>query len=183
MTILIGISGSLRSGSFNSGLLRAAVEAVPDGVALEIGSIKGIPAYDGDVETADGLPPAVTTLKEQIVAADGLLIVTPEYNNSIPGVLKNTIDWLSRPVDDIPRVFGGRPVALMGASVGPAGTALSQVAWLPVLRFLGARPWFGQRMMVGGAGGAFDASGELTDDAVRERLGQFIAGFAEFVAG
>jgi NAD(P)H-dependent FMN reductase len=137
MTTIVGLSGSLRAGSFNSALLRAAANALPAGTALEIASIKEIPLYDGDVEAAHGLPEAVTRLKERIVAADGLLLVTPEYNNSIPGVFKNAIDWLSRPPPDIARVFGGRPVGVIGASPGRFGTLLSQAAWLPVLKTLG----------------------------------------------
>src|SRR3954447_25576888 len=115
---LIGVSGSLRQGSFNSALLRAAGELMPPGAELVIGRIDAIPLYNGDVETAQGIPEAVSTLKEAIAGADGLLLATPEYNNSIPGVFKNTIDWLSRPPSDIKRVFGGKPVALMGASPG-----------------------------------------------------------------
>src|SRR5713101_8560691 len=125
MPRIIGLSGSLRRGSFNSMLLRAAVEAAPAGTTIEVATIRGIPLYDGDLEAESGLPEAVTRLKEQIAGSDGLLLVTPEYNNSIPGVLKNTIDWLSRPSSDIRIVFGGKPVALMGASPGPFGTILS----------------------------------------------------------
>ena len=94
------------------------------------------------------MPAAVAKLKEQVAAADGLLLVTPEYNNSIPGVFKNAIDWLSRPAADIPRVFGGRKVAVIGASPGGFGTILSQTAWLPVLKTLGTNPWFGGRLLV-----------------------------------
>ena len=104
MANIIGVCGSLRRGSFNLMLLRAAVEAVPAGSSIQIESIRDIPLYDGDVEAEQGIPPAVQQLKARIEAADGLLIVTPEYNNSIPGVFKNTIDWLSRPPADIPRV-------------------------------------------------------------------------------
>src|SRR6202165_3051619 len=104
MTKIVGIAGSLRAASFNAALLRAAAGLMPPGSSLEIASIKGIPLYDGDVEANEGIPQAVAALKEQIAAADGLLLVTPEYNNSMPGVFKNTIDWLSRPASDIPRV-------------------------------------------------------------------------------
>src|SRR5690242_6183263 len=97
MTTIIGISGSLRTKSLNSSLLRAAAKAMPQGAKLEIATIKGIPLYDGDVEEAQGVPDVVTKLKDRIAAADGLLLVTPEYNNAIPGVFKNAIDWLSRP--------------------------------------------------------------------------------------
>lgn len=100
MTTIIGIAGSLRTGSLNAALLRAAVTLMPPGTRLDIASIKGIPLYDGDVEDHEGIPPTVTALKDQIAAADGLLLVTPEYNNAMPGVFKNAIDWLSRPPAD-----------------------------------------------------------------------------------
>lgn len=182
MTTLIGISGSLRKASFNSALLRAAAAMAPAGVDLTIGTIAGIPLYNGDIEADEGLPQPVMALKDAIAKADGLLLVTPEYNNSIPGVFKNAVDWLTRPAGDIPRVFGGKPVALIGASPGNFGTILSQEAWLPVLRTLGTKPWFGGRLMVSRAGSVFDQAGNITDDAVKERLRQFVQGFADFVA-
>jgi NAD(P)H-dependent FMN reductase len=182
MTTILGISGSLRSGSYNSALLRASSDVMPAGATLEIGSIKGIPLYDGDVEAAQGLPATVERLKEQMVAADGVLLVTPEYNNSIPGVFKNAIDWLSRPPPDIPRVFGGRKFAVIGASPGGFGTILSQTAWLPVLKTLGTNPWFGARLQVSRAANVFAANGEIVDAKVREQLASFLAGFAEFCA-
>jgi chromate reductase, NAD(P)H dehydrogenase (quinone) len=180
MTKVLGISGSLRRGSYNSALLRAAVRLMPPEATLEIASIRGIPLFDGDVE-AQGIPAAVTQLKEAIVAADGVLLVTPEYNNSLPGVFKNTIDWLSRPASDAKRVFGGRRFAMIGASPGGFGTVLSQAAWLPVLRTLGTRPWFGARLMVARAGGVFDESGALKDPLVEEQLKQFLAGYVGFL--
>jgi NAD(P)H-dependent FMN reductase len=179
---IVGIAGSLRSGSFNAALLRAALEECPPGVSIEIESIRGIPLYDGDVEKAQGLPARVVELKDKIASADALLLVTPEYNNSIPGVFKNAIDWMSRPAADIDRVFGGRPVGLIGASPGRQGTVLSQTAWLQVFRALGLRPWFGQLLYVGGAGSVFDASGKLADEATRARLRKYLEGFAAFVA-
>jgi chromate reductase len=180
MATIVGLCGSLRRGSFNLMLLRAAVEAVPPGTSIEPESIREIPLYDGDLETEQGLPAAVQRLKERIAAADGLLIVTPEYNNSMPGVLKNAIDWLSRPAADIPRVFRGRPVAVIGATPGPGGTALSQAAWLPVLRTLGMRPWFEGRVLISGAGKVFDSEGRVADAATRDRIRAFIEGFAAF---
>jgi chromate reductase len=182
MAIIVGLSGSVRSHSYNSALLRAARDAAPDGTSVEIASIRDIPLYDGDVEATVGVPPAVEALKVRIAACDGLLLVTPEYNNSIPGVFKNAIDWLSRPATDIARVFRDRPVALMGATPGRGGTLLAQTAWLPVLRTLGMRPWFGPRLMISGAAHVFDEAGQLVDDQVRTQLVSFMAGFAEFVA-
>ena len=128
MVTVVGISGSLRKHSFNAGLLRAAAKAVPEGCTLVIESIKGIPLYDADVEETEGIPPVVSDLKERIVAADGLLMATPENNNSIPGVFKNAIDWLSRPPKDRQRVFGNLPIGLMGTTPGNFGTAFSQYA-------------------------------------------------------
>lgn len=182
MTRIIGIAGSLRARSLNAALLRAAAGFAPPGVAVEIESIKGIPLYDGDLEASSGLPVAVAGLKDRFAAADGLLLVTPEYNNSLPGVFKNAIDWLSRPDTDIRRVFGGKPVGIMGASPGRFGTLLSQSAWLPVLRTLGTRPWFGQSLYLGGAHKLFDASGNLVDEESRKRVQNYMQGFAEFVA-
>lgn len=179
---VVGIAGSLRSGSFNTALLRAAVEEAPPGVTIEVESIRGIPIYDGDAEAAEGLPPRVSELKERIATADALLLVTPEYNNSIPGPFKNAIDWLSRPASDIPRIFGGRPAGLIGASPGAFGTIQSQAAWLPVLRALGMRPWFGQLLYVGGAARVFDPAGRLADEAIRKRLRNYVHGFVEFAA-
>jgi len=182
MPTIVGLAGSLRKGSFNDALLRAAIELAPAGTTVEHASIRGIPLYDGDAEAASGIPKVVQDLKDRIAASDGLLLVTPEYNNSMPGVFKNAIDWLTRPANDIPRVFGDRPVAVAGATPGRAGTILAQAAWLPVLRTLGTRPWFGGRLMVSGAGKAFDADGKLVDEAVRKQVQDFIAGFARFVA-
>jgi len=177
---LIGISGSLRQGSFNTALLKAAVDLMPPGEPLTIASIRGIPLYDGDVE-AQGIPELVKSLKDTVAASSGVLLVTPEYNNSIPGVFKNAIDWLSRPAADIPRVFGGKPVALIGASPGGFGTILSQNAWLPVLRTLGTKPWFGGRLMVSRAEAVFDEQGKIKDDAVKKQLEKFLQGFIAFV--
>jgi NAD(P)H-dependent FMN reductase len=182
MVTIVGLSGSLRTGSFNGMLLRAAAALAPPEATVEIGSIRGIPLYDGDVEAGEGLPRSVQELKARIVAADGLLIVTPEYNNSMPGVLKNAIDWLSRPPADVPRVFGGRPVALIGATPGAGATNLGQAAWLPVLRTLGTAPWFGGRLGIAAAAKVFDDGGQIVDEAVRARLEAFMKGFAAFVA-
>jgi chromate reductase, NAD(P)H dehydrogenase (quinone) len=183
MASIIGIAGSLRKGSLNAALLRAAAELAPAGTEVEVASIAGIPLYDGDVERDRGIPDSVTELKNRIAGADGLLLATPEYNNSMPGVLKNAIDWLSRPPKDIPRVFGGKPVAIMGATPGMGGTRLAQSAWLPVLRTLGTRAWFGKQLYVARAAQAFDADGRLVDEKVRQLLSELMAGFAAFARG
>jgi len=181
MITVIGLSGSLRRGSYNSSLLRAAASLMPAGSVLRIESIAGIPLYDGDEESANGIPPVVARLKDAIAVADGLLLASPEYNNGIPGVAKNSIDWLSRPGSDIPRVFRGRPVALMGASPGGFGTLLAQNAWLPVFRTLGCNFWAGGRLLVSRAGSVIDANGEVTDGKTREDLRNFLAGFISYV--
>ena len=181
MTTILGISGSLRSRSFNTALLRAAQSGAGPDVKLEVITLHGIPLYDGDVEQRDGLPAAVSELKERVVTSDGVLLCTPEYNNGIPGVFKNAIDWLSRPADDIARVFGDRPFAVIGASPGGFGTILAQNAWLPVLRTLKVRYWSGGRLQVSRAHTLMDAEGELADEATRKQLGEFVRGFAGFI--
>ena len=181
MTTIIGISGSLRKGSFNAALLRAAIEVAPTGCTIEIGSIHGIPLYDGDVEAAEGVPIEVTELQDRIAAADGLLLTTPEYNNSMPGVLKNAIDWLTRPPNELQRVFHGKPVAVIGATPGGFGTVLSQTAWLPVMRTLNTKLFTGNRLMVSGANKVFNDTGQLIDDTVRERLTAYINDFVAFI--
>ena len=182
MIKIIGISGSLRKGSYNAGLLRAAAELAPENCTVEVNSIRGIPLYDADKEEAEGIPPVAAELKDRIAAADGLLLVTPEYNNSLPGVFKNAIDWLSRPPRDRGRVFGGRRVGMIGATPGNFGTAFSQTAWLPVLRTLGMRPWFDKQLYISGASQIFDPDGRLTDDKMRSRLKSYLDGFVEFLS-
>jgi NAD(P)H-dependent FMN reductase len=182
MVRILGISGSLRARSFNTALLHAAQALAGDDVQLEAATLHGIPLYDGDAEQRDGLPATVVALKERVVASDGVLLCTPEYNNGIPGVFKNAIDWLSRPADDIPRVFGDRPFAVIGASPGGFGTILAQNAWLPVLRTLRVRYWSGGRLQVSRAHTLMDAEANLADEATRKQLGEFVAGFARFIA-
>lgn len=181
MTKILGISGSLRVNSYNTALLRLAQSMAGAGMSIDIATLHGIPLYDGDTEQREGIPAAVRDLKDRVVACDGLLLVTPEYNNSIPGVFKNAIDWLSRPASDIPRVFGDRPVAVMGASQGGFGTILAQNGWLPVLRTLRARHWLGGRLLVSRAQQLVDETGSIQDEALRRNLDDFLRGFARFV--
>jgi len=178
---ILGLSGSLRRQSFNTALLLAAQSLGGDGIEIDRVTLHGIPLYDGDFEQEFGIPKSVEDLKARIMACDALLIATPEYNNSMPGVLKNAIDWLSRPPGDASRIFNNRPLAVIGASPSGFGTVLSQNAWLPVFRTLGCRQWAGDRLMVARADRIFDESGEMTDPKVREQLGEFVKGFANFV--
>lgn len=182
MVRLIGISGSLRQASLNTALLRVARDRMPESARLDIASIAEIPLYNADLEAEAGIPPAVRALQAQIRAADGVLIATPEYNHSIPGVVKNAIDWLSRGGRGEPRVLQGRAVALIGASPGLGGTRFSQTAWLPVLHTLGAQVFAGGEYYLAGAGQAFDADGGLADEKSRGLLDKFLAGFVAFVA-
>ena len=182
MTRVLGISGSLRAQSLNTGLLRAAQALAGDGLELEGATLHGIPLYDGDLEQREGTPAAVQSLKARILANEGVLLVTPEYNNGIPGVFKNAVDWLSRPTPGMPDVLRDRPVAVIGASPGGFGTILAQAHWLPVLRTLGMRHWNGGRLMVSRAQSVFAADGTLQDEGIRRQLGDFIQGFARFVA-
>lgn len=174
---VLGLSGSLRAGSYNTALLRAARALHPQ--TLHIGSIADIPLYNADVESA-GFPPSVLALQRQVAAADGVLLASPEYNNSVPGVLKNAIDWLSRPSGDMNNVFRDKPVAVIGASPGRLGTVSAQTAWLPVWRTLGACHWSGGRLLVSGANKLFSQNQELTDPETHKRLDKFIAGFIAF---
>src|SRR5690606_21254753 len=144
----IGITGSLRRESFNASLLRAAAELAPKETLVDVASIRGIPLYDGDLEQSEGIPDTVRALKDAIAESDGLLLVTPEYNQAIPGVLKSAIDWWTRAPKETRRVFGDKPVAIMGAPPGGGGTRMAQLAWLPILRTLGTRAWFGQQLYV-----------------------------------
>lgn len=182
MTRILGLSGSLRKASFNTGLLRAAAEVMPLGAELEVHTLHGVPLYDADLEASEGVPPAVATLKEALSQADGLLLVTPEYNNGMPGVFKNAIDWMSRPPGGL-GLFKAKPVAIIGASPGGFGTILSQDQWLTVMRTLNTQLWLEGRMMVSRAGSLYDPEGNLTDEETRKRLAEFMAGFVAFAKG
>ena len=177
---ILGISGSLREASYNSALLRAAQAMFPERV--KIARIDAFPLYNADLESA-GFPREVEEVKQQVAAAQGVLLVSPEYNNSLPGVLKNAIDWLSRPSGGIRNVFQDKPVAVTGASPGGFGTVMGQSAWLPVLRTLRARHWTGGRLMVSHVRDAFDDAGNLADDETRGRLESFVGDFVAYCDG
>ncbi|MDT8319651.1 MAG: NADPH-dependent FMN reductase [Xanthomonadales bacterium] len=178
MTRILGISGSLRKGSYNTALLRAACERFPG--LIEVASIRDIPLYDGDLEQV-GFPDSVQQLKDRLLQANGLLIASPEYNNSVPGVLKNAIDWLSRPSQGVDNAFRGKPVAVLGASPGHFGTILSQDAWLSVFRGLSAQHWMGRRLLVAAAAERFDEHGGLSDENLAGQLETFVSGFVDFI--
>ena len=180
MTRILGLSGSLRRNSYNTALLRAARDLHPE--AVRIASLRDIPLYNADLE-AEQFPAAVLSLQQQIAAADGVLVSSPEYNSSVPGVLKNAIDWLSRPSGGIRHIFRDKPIAVVGASSGGFGTISAQTAWLPVWRTLGARHWSGGRLLVSRAHERFAEDGALADQELRERLGAFLAGFISFCEG
>ncbi len=163
---VLGISGSLRRGSFNTAALREATRLAPAGMVIELADISEIPLYNEDIY-AQGFPPSVDRLREQIRAADALLIATPEYNYSVSGVLKNTIDWVSRPPE---QPFAGKPVALMGASAGRFGTARAQYHLRQSMVFLDMRPLNRPELMIASAQKLFDEQGNLTDEATREYL-------------
>jgi chromate reductase len=176
---LVGFAGSLRAGSYNRALLAAAAKAMPAGSSLEILPIDDVPLYNADVESSAGVPASVRLIKDKIAVADGLVIVTPEYNGGIPGVAKNVIDWVSRPPSDVPKITRGKPVALMGATPGGLGTALSQAAWQQVLRTLRMRVWVtGGPFYVSAASKSFDEAGNPVGE-LAERVAGYMAAFVE----
>jgi len=163
---IIGIAGSIRRQSYNRSALNAAKELLPDDAVLDIFELEGIPVFNQD---HDQDPPAkVAELKKRIRAADAVLIATPEYNYSIPGVLKNAIDWASRPYGD--SAWSGKPVAVMGASIGRMGTARAQYHLRQVFVFLDMHPLNKPEVMIGEAADRFDSDGNLIDERSRELI-------------
>jgi chromate reductase, NAD(P)H dehydrogenase (quinone) len=160
---VLAICGSLRAGSYNRAALRTAIELKPPGMTIDTAEIGSIPLYNEDVR-ALGFPPPVERLRTQIADADALLFVTPEYNYSMPGVLKNAIDWASRPPD---QPFAGKPVAIMGAAAGMAGSARAQYDLRRSCVFLDMHPLNKPEVLIGQAQTKFDAEGRLTDEVGR----------------
>jgi len=167
MLRILGLSGSLRQGSHNTNLLRAAARLLPPGAELEVfEGLRELPPYDPDLD-GDPADPVVAQLRRAIALADGVLIATPEYNGSIPGVLKNALDWASRPFPD--SALRGKPVAVIGASTGMFGAVWAQAELRKVLAATGARVAEAE-LPVGHAQTRFDEDGRLTDDEIREQL-------------
>ena len=171
---VLGISGSLRKGSYNTAALRAAQELVPAGMVIETAIIGDLPHYDDDLRAA-GYPPEVARFRAQVAAADAVLFVTPEYNYSIPGVLKNAIDWASRPPEP---AFNDKPVAMMGASGGVIGTARAQYQLRQMLVFLNAHPINKPEVMIGQAPTKFDEAGNLTDEQTKQFIRDLLQSLA-----
>ena len=167
---ILGIAGSLRKDSFNRAALRAAQQLAPEGAEIEIFELDGIPSFSEDIEREP--PEKVTELKQKVRAADAILFVTPEYNYSIPGVLKNAIDWASRPYGD--SAWNGKPVAIMGASVGALGTARAQYHLRQVFVFLNMHAVNQPEVMIANASQRFDEQGNLTDEKTKELIGQLL---------
>lgn len=174
--LILGIAGSLRRQSYNRATLRAAQELVPNGAKLDIFDIDGLPGFSQDDESQP--PTRVVEMKKQIRAADAILFVTPEYNYSVPGVLKNAIDWASRPYGD--SAWNGKPVAVMGASVGTLGTARAQYHLRQMFVFLNMFAVNQPEVMIANASDRFDANGTLTDQTSRKLIQQLLEKLIEW---
>jgi chromate reductase len=167
---ILGIPGSLRRGSYNRAALRVAQQLVPAGARLEVAEIGELPAYNQDIETTP--PAAVSEFKRRIRGADAVLFATPEYNYSVPGVLKNAIDWASRPYGD--SAWDGKPAAIMGASGGPVATARAQYHLRQILVYLNMPALIQPEVLIGSAQEKFDQNGNLIHDPTRERIRQML---------
>jgi chromate reductase len=173
---ILGIAGSLRRQSYNRAALRAAAELVPEAVTLNIVELDGIPIFNEDDEHEP--PAAVVELKKRIRAADAILFVTPEYNYSVPAVLKNAIDWASRPYGD--SAWSGKPAAIMGASSGTMGTVRAQYHLRQICVFLNLFPLNQPEVMIGNAAERFDAEGNLTDEATKDHIRKLLQSLVDW---
>lgn len=174
--IILGIAGSLRRQSFNRSALRAAGSLLPAGASLDTFEIDGIPGFNQDEESRP--PEKVVELKRRVRAADAILFVTPEYNYSVPGVLKNAIDWASRPYGD--SAWAGKPVAVMGASIGIFGSARAQYHLRQMFVFLDMHPVNQPEVMIGNAAQRFDQEGNLTDEMSKKLIRQLLQNLFEW---
>jgi chromate reductase, NAD(P)H dehydrogenase (quinone) len=173
---ILGIAGSLRRDSYNRATLRAATELAPEDASIDIFELDEIPGFNQDDEQN---PPAkVVELKRRIREADAILFVTPEYNYSVPGVLKNAIDWASRPYGD--SAWNGKPAAIMGASVGTIGTARAQYHLRQMMVFLNMFPVNQPEVMIGNASEQFDAQGNLTNDTAKQFIRQLLQNLVDW---
>jgi chromate reductase len=173
---ILGIAGSLRHDSYNRAALRAATQLLPEGASIDVFELDGLPGFNQDEEQN---PPAkVADFKRRIREADAVLIVTPEYNYSIPGVLKNAIDWASRPYGD--SAWNGKPVAIMGASIGAIGTARAQYHLRQMFVFLNMFPINQPEVMIGNASERFDAQGNMTDDTTKGLIRQLLQNLVDW---
>jgi chromate reductase, NAD(P)H dehydrogenase (quinone) len=175
---VLAFAGSLRRGSYNRALLRAAREVAPAGMTISIFEINDVPLYNADVEAA-GDPDPVARFKQAIREADGLLIATPEYNHGVPGVTKNAVDWASRPPRQSP--LDGKPVAILGASPGVTGSARGQSQLRQAFEFTNSYCMPQPEILVYRAHEKFDAEGRLTDEKTREYLGKFLVAFGQWI--
>jgi chromate reductase len=175
---VVGFSGSLRRGSLNSAALRALTTLAPADLAIDIFDLSPIPLYNDDLRTNEGYPEGVQSFRDALKAADGILIATPEYNYSIPGVLKNAIDWASRPPE---QPFDGKPIAILGASPGALGSARAQYHLRQCFIYLNGQVMNRLEVMIGAANSKFDADGNLTDQGTADFLKKFLAAFADHI--
>ncbi len=177
---IVAVSGSLRTDSFNTRIARLMAEQASEGVEVQVQTLHGIPLYDGDLEEQEGIPSAVESLRSAIKAADGLILVTPEYNAGMPGVLKNALDWLTRPGEEMKPTFGGRKTALAGATPGAWGTSLAQSGALINLRQLGVHLYPGYLRL----SKVHESLGDDgADDKLKEQVRKWLQGFADFISG
>jgi chromate reductase len=172
---IVAFAGSLRRASYNRGLTRAAVDEAPDGVAIDLFDLRGIPLYDQDLEDA-GEPASVVAFKSALARADALLVATPEYNHGVPGVLRNALDWASRPRITSP--LRDKPVAVMGASTGRGATARAQAQLRDAFVFTGACVMPQPELLVGIASEHFDADGDVIDPELRQQVREMVDGLA-----
>jgi len=178
MPHVLGISGSLRKGSYNSALVRACQSLAPEEMVIETCDISDLPLYNADVHDA-GLPAPVERVVSALRAADGLLFACPEYNRSVPGVLKNAIDWASK---SPPQPFDGKPIAIIGASRGVLGTIMANHHLRQIFVYLNGRMVNGPEVLVGNAGDKFDKDGVLTDEATRKFVAEHLARLDRMIA-
>jgi chromate reductase len=175
---VLGISGSLRRASVNTMALHACVQLAPADMVITPYDIRDIPMYDGDLEAA-GMPAPVAALRAAIASADAVLLVTPEYNGSVPAVLKNAIDWASRPPS---QPFNEKPVAILGVSPGALGTIRAQLHLRQILSNINAMVLNAPQVLIGGSGQKFDADGQLIDEGTRKFVGHLLTGLEVWAA-